>query len=74
MGCAAGRERFQRTHRTAQIGDTITYDMYVDGKDLIRRAVMDVATAKTTIEYSKWGEPVTIDAPAADQLIELPAR
>lgn len=60
--------------QTAQIGDTITYDMYVDSKDLIRRAVMNVGTAKTTIEYSKWGEPVTIEAPAADQLIEMPAR
>ena len=58
--------------QAAQIGDTLTYDLYIDGKDLIRRAVMNMGAAKTTIEYSQWGEPVTIEAPAADQLIEMP--
>ncbi|OZB83012.1 hypothetical protein [Microbacterium sp. 13-71-7] len=58
--------------QAAQIGDTITYDMYIDGKDLVRRAVMNMGTAKTTIDYTKWGEPVTIEAPAADQLTEMP--
>ncbi|MFE6736977.1 DUF6612 family protein [Microbacterium sp. NPDC057650] len=56
----------------AGIGDTVTYDMYVGGDDLIRRSVVDMGVMKTTLDYSKWGEPVTIEAPTADQLTEVP--
>ena len=58
--------------QAAAIGDTIAYDLYIDGKDLIRRVVLDMGSTKTTMDYSKWGETVRIEAPTADQLIDMP--
>lgn len=54
----------------ADLGDTISYDMYVGSDDLLRRMVMDIAGTAMTMDYSKWGEPVTIEAPPADQITD----
>ena len=58
--------------QAAAIGDTIAYDLYIDGKDLVRRVVMDMGATKVSMDYSKWGERARIEAPAADQLIDVP--
>lgn len=55
---------------SAGIGDTLSYDIYVDSDDLMRRMVMDVAGTTMQADYSKWGEPVTIEAPTADQITD----
>lgn len=54
----------------ANLGDTLTYDMYIGGDDLIRRMVMDIAGAQTVTDYTGWGEPVSIDAPTADEITD----
>jgi hypothetical protein len=52
-----------------------TVDVWVE-KDTMKiakvtiDAAMDAATIKATIAFSKWGEPVTIEAPPPDQVDE----
>jgi len=53
---------------SGQIPDTIVYTMYVGPDDLPRRMEFDVAGSKTTMDYSKWGEPVDIKAPPAGEV------
>lgn len=55
----------------AQVPETLTYTMYVGPDNLPRRILMDVAGTKMTMDYSKWGEDVTIEAPAKDQISDV---
>lgn len=50
-----------------------TYEIVVDDQNLMRR--LSVTTAGTTvgIDMSKWGEPVSVKAPPASKVDELPA-
>lgn len=52
----------------SQVPDTIVYTMYIGSDDLPRRIVFDLAGSKSTMDYSKWGEPVDIKAPAAGEI------
>ncbi len=57
---------------TAGGGDlpkTLTYVLYVDGNHLMRRIKMNVAKQDITMTVGNWGEPVTITAPPASQLL-----
>ncbi|MGF2950331.1 LppX_LprAFG lipoprotein [Microbacterium alcoholitolerans] len=54
----------------AGIGDTLDYVIFVGSDDLPRRMVMDVAGSAVTMEFSKWGEAVTVEAPPADQITD----
>jgi hypothetical protein len=49
----------------AKVPATIVYTMFVGPDNLPRRMVTELAGAETTIDYSKWGEPVDIKAPPA---------
>jgi hypothetical protein len=55
----------------AQVPDTITYTMFVGPDNLPRRIVTDVAGSKLTMDYSKWGEDVNIEAPPAGEISDL---
>jgi hypothetical protein len=57
--------------------DTITYDMWIDDDDLMRRIEFDlgeVATGagKMVMTMSEWGEPVRVEAPARGDIMEMP--
>jgi hypothetical protein len=52
----------------SQVPDSIVYTMYVGSDDLLRRLEFDLAGSKSTMNYSKWGEPVDIKAPPADEI------
>lgn len=52
----------------SQVPDTIVYTMFVGPDSLPRRIETEVAGAKTTMDYSKWGEPVDIKAPSASEI------
>jgi hypothetical protein len=58
----------------ADLPDEITYDIWFDPEDLIRRLTFDLADADTSVEMklSDWGKPVTIEAPDKDQITEVP--
>lgn len=56
------------------LGDTMTYEIFVGADDLPRKIKMDVAGTPMDMTFSKWGEPVDIQAPTADEISnqELP--
>lgn len=56
----------------ASLGETIVYEMFVGTDDLPRRMVMPNAggIGTATQEYTAWGEPVSIEAPTADQITD----
>lgn len=46
----------------------VSYDLYVDADNLLRRIDMDVDGQQITMTVSRWGEPVAIAAPPASQV------
>lgn len=53
---------------SANVPKTLTYTMFVDDKNLLRRVEADVAGSTVRATYSKWGEPVDVNAPSAAQI------
>lgn len=51
--------------------ETVEYVMYIGPDDLPRKLVSELAGSKTESTYSKWGEKVSVEAPAEDQIVEL---
>ena len=56
----------------AQLPDTLTYDMWLDDEDRIRKVEYSVSGIKGDMTMSKYGEPVDITAPAAADVVEVP--
>ncbi len=56
---------------SAELPETMTYVMNVGTDDLPRRIVMDLNGTTAESNFTQWGEAVTIEAPAADQIIEM---
>lgn len=52
---------------------TVEFTVYVGADDLPRRIVMDDRGTPITVDFSAWGEPVEVDAPAADQISDQSA-
>ncbi len=52
--------------------ETLTYDMWLDDKDLLRRMQFDLSGLKLDMLMSRWGEPVEVQAPPADKIVESP--
>lgn len=52
----------------SQMPDQVEYTIYVGPDNLMRRLTTDIAGAKTVVNYSKWGEKVSVEAPSADQI------
>ena len=53
---------------SANVPKTITYVMYLGPDNLLRRMTADVAGSKTQVDFSKWGEPVDVEAPPASEV------
>jgi hypothetical protein len=54
------------------VPDEITYDLWLDGDDLMRRIQYTAADGGVTISMSDWGEPVTVTAPAKADIMQMP--
>lgn len=52
----------------AGVPKTLTYTMFVDSDNLLRRVEADVAGSTVEATYSKWGEPVDVKAPKASEI------
>ena len=75
-------QRYEVTMDTKELGDsvpdaaglpdTLTYDMWLDDQDRIRKVTYSVSGVKGEMSMSKYGEPVDITAPAADDIVEIP--
>ena len=53
------------------LGDTLTYEMYVDSDDLPKRIVMPMGDGETVITFSDWGKDMKVEAPADDEIVEF---
>ena len=53
----------------ADLPDTVTYTLYVDRDQLMRRIDMDIAGQKIQMLVSDWGKPVDIAAPSASEIM-----
>lgn len=51
---------------------TITYDLWIDDQDLMRRMQFDEGRGGMTMTMSDWGEPVTVTAPPSSAIMDLP--
>ena len=60
---------------TAGLPPTMTYEIWLDGEGRTAKMVIDLTSAgvagSTTMTFSKFGEPVTIVAPPADQITDM---
>ncbi len=52
-----------------ELPETMTYDMWVDGDNLMRRVELTAGGQKIVMKVTKWGEPVNIKAPAAADVV-----
>jgi hypothetical protein len=48
----------------------LTYDMWLDDQDLLRRMQFEVAGQTVDMSMSKWGEPVSVEAPPAGKVVD----
>lgn len=55
---------------SAGIGETMQYQLFVGPDDLPRRIVTETPAGEMTMDFSRWGEPFTIEAPSADEIID----
>jgi hypothetical protein len=56
---------------------TIPYQLWLDESNLPVRTIMDVPgdpSGKVTMRYARWGDPVDVAAPPADQVADAPER
>lgn len=52
---------------------TAKYSFWFDGDDMVRQVVVDLGKAgTTTMNYDQWGTDVSIKAPAASDVTEMP--
>ena len=54
---------------SADLPDTVTYTLYVDRDQLMRRIDMDIAGQEIQMLVSDWGKPVDITAPSASEIM-----
>jgi lipoprotein LprG len=50
--------------------ETLTYDMWLDDQDLLRRMQFDLSGLKMDMLMSHWGEPVAVKAPPAGKIVD----
>ena len=55
-----------------QLPPTITYTVWLDAKDHLRKVTFDLMGVKALMTMSKYGEPVDIKAPAAGDTVKAP--
>lgn len=52
----------------------VSYDVWVDGEKLMRKMTMDQSGTKIDMTIDKYGEPVSIQAPPAAQVTQMPTQ
>lgn len=67
---AAGEQFQQAEEAGATLPATISYVYFVGPDGLPRKMTMDLEGSTTDMTFSDWGEDVTIEAPAKDQITD----
>jgi hypothetical protein len=57
---------------TPGMPDTVTYQVWLDGQDRMRRMGLAILGSRLQIDISDWGEPVRIAAPPRSALVRTP--
>lgn len=63
-----------KQQQAAGMPETISYELWLDDEDLMRKVVFDIAGASMSMEMSRWGEPVKVSAPRRADIVETPGR
>jgi LppX_LprAFG lipoprotein len=50
--------------------ENLTYDMWLDDRGLLRRMQFEVAGQAVDMSMSRWGEPVSVEAPPAGKVVD----
>lgn len=53
---------------------TVDYDLWLDDDALVRRMELEMEQMALAMEFSGWGEPVSVEAPPKRDLQEMPGR
>ena len=66
---------FKATGRTLVPGlpDEMVYEVWLDSADRMRRLTYELAGTELTIDMTKWGEGVDIQAPSKESLVDPPS-
>jgi hypothetical protein len=56
----------------AGLPETLVYDVWLDDQDRMRRVRYEVAGSTLTMDMTDWGKPVSVSAPAEEDLVEPP--
>jgi hypothetical protein len=60
--------------RTFQPGpEVVTYDLWLDDQNLMRRIEFEQTRGSLVMTMSDWGEPVTVEAPPASDVMDMPS-
>lgn len=54
------------------LGKSLTYGLWLDGKNLMRRITFTMAGTNLVSDFSRWGEQVHVAAPPASALVRSP--
>ncbi|HEX4978328.1 MAG TPA: LppX_LprAFG lipoprotein [Nocardioides sp.] len=54
------------------VPDELSYDLWLDDQDLMRRVQYTMGGGGVTISMSDWGEPVRVKAPPRSAIMEMP--
>jgi hypothetical protein len=53
--------------------ETITYDLWLDDQNLMRRVQFEQPQATLQMTVSDWGKPVTVEAPPSSAVMDMPS-
>ena len=67
---AAGQTGDDAAEASALIGDELTYDVWVDADNLMRKVAFETQGVVTEVTADNWGEPQDIQAPAPEDIQE----
>lgn len=70
---SAMRKKLGKAADQAHLPTSVTYDMWLDAKNLIRKMTFDISGSAVEIQLSKWGEDVKVERPDAGEIIKAPA-
>lgn len=65
---AALTEQQLPPEQTQGLPKTLSYDMFVDEDNLLRKMTVELGPASTTFSLSEWGEPVDISTPPKSKI------
>jgi len=70
---SAALAKAMKQPRMAALPQQLTYHMWFDQKDLLRRMRFQVQGLTTRMDVSRWGEPVHVSAPPKSKVVD-PSR